>query len=103
MSDRPLRLRLVVPVDVDTPTGGNAYDLALAAALRADGDEVAVVRCDPAGLETELAQTWDGPTLVDGLLACRHPQVVAAAGVGVLAHMPLALETGLPRGRAAEL
>ena len=102
--NRPtLRLWLVVPADVDSPTGGNAYDLALAGALRAGGDEVQVVRCEPAGLETVLPATWDGPTLVDGLLACPQPRLVAQAGVGVLVHMPLALDTGLPRGRAAEL
>ena len=103
MSRPPLRLWLVVPADVDRPTGGNAYDLALADALRAGGDEVVVVRCEPDRLETSLAQSWDGPMLVDGLLACTQPWVVGVAGVGVLAHMPLALETGLPRGRAAEL
>ena len=103
MNGRPLRLRLVVPADVDEPTGGNAYDLALAGALRARGDEVAMVRCDPADLEATLRQTWDGPTLVDGLLACPRPQAVAGAGVAVLVHMPLALETGLASERAAEV
>jgi glycosyltransferase involved in cell wall biosynthesis len=103
VSYRALRLRLVVPADVDLPTGGNAYDLALAAALRADGDEVALVRCDPDDLAGALRQPWNGPTLVDGLLACSQPGVVAASGAGVLVHMPLALETGLARGRAAEL
>ena len=103
MNDRPLRLRLVVPANVDTPTGGNAYDLALAHALRAAGDAVEVVRCDPADLEATLREPWDGPTLVDGLLACPQPAAVAAAQVGVLVHMSLALETGLPRTRAAEL
>jgi len=103
VSDRPLRLRLVVPADVDTPTGGNAYDLALAAALRARGDEVALVRCMAPDLEVTLRERWDGPTLVDGLLACPQPDAVAAAGVGVLVHMPLALEYGLPPHRAARL
>lgn len=105
MSDRALRLRLVVPPDVDKPTGGNAYDLALAAALRAHGARVAVVRSDPAGLAAILAEAWEGPTLVDGLLACPRPDAVAASGgeVGVLVHMPLAQETGLSPGRAARL
>jgi glycosyltransferase involved in cell wall biosynthesis len=103
VSHGPLRLRLVVPADVEAPTGGNAYDLALAAALRAQGDEVAMVRCDPVGLGATLAEAWDGATLVDGLLACPQPNVVAAAGVGVLVHMPLALETGLTSDRAARL
>jgi glycosyltransferase involved in cell wall biosynthesis len=103
VNDRPLRLRLVVPADVDTPTGGNAYDLALAAALRARGDEVALVRCRAPDLAATLRERWDGPTLVDGLLACPQPDAVAAAGVGALVHMPLALEYGLPRDRAARL
>jgi glycosyltransferase involved in cell wall biosynthesis len=98
-----LRLRLVVPVDVDAPTGGNLYDLALAGALRSDGDEVVVLRCAPAGLHAALQQPWAGPTLVDGLLACRQPEAVASAKVGVLVHMPLALEAGLAAERASEL
>ena len=98
-----MRLRLVVPANVDEPTGGNTYDLALADALRRGGDEVELRRCAPSDLETVLRQPWQGPTLVDGLLACAQPDAIAAARVGVLVHMPLALETGLPRDRAAEL
>lgn len=90
-----MRLRLVVPLDVDTPTGGNTYDLALAEALRAAGDEVELVRCVPSGVRDAVRRPWDGPTMVDGLLACPHPEVVRAARVAVLVHMPLALETGL--------
>jgi glycosyltransferase involved in cell wall biosynthesis len=98
-----VRLRLVVPENVDEPTGGNTYDLALAGAFRRGGDDVEVRRCAPRDLESVLRQPWDGPTLVDGLLATPQPDAVAAARVGVLVHMPLALETGLPRDRAAEL
>jgi glycosyltransferase involved in cell wall biosynthesis len=98
-----VRLRLVVPIDVDTPTGGNVYDLAVADALQHDGDEVEVVRCDPSTLSAVLEQPWSGFTLVDGLLACPAPQIVANAPVGVLVHMPLALETGLPPDRATRL
>ncbi len=97
-----MRLRLVVPVDVDTPTGGNVYDLALAEAMRRDGDEVDVVRCTPG----ELAATtrpWDGTTLVDGLLAAHQPDAIATGRAAVLLHMPLALETGLSPERAAHL
>lgn len=90
-----MRLRLVVPPDVDEPTGGNVYDLRLAAALRAAGDEIRTVRCDPSGLPGLLGRDWDGPTLVDGLLACRHPDAVATWRPAVLVHMPLAWETGL--------
>jgi glycosyltransferase involved in cell wall biosynthesis len=98
-----VRLRLVVPPDVDTPTGGNTYDLALADALRRAGDEVAVVRAAASALRDTVRRPWDGPTLVDGLLACTEPDAVAAARVGVLVHMPLAWETGLAAERAADL
>jgi glycosyltransferase involved in cell wall biosynthesis len=93
----------VVPADVDAPTGGNAYDLALAGALGDGGDEVALVRCEPHGLAAALTPPWGGPTLVDGLLACPQPRVVGAAETGVLVHMPLALETGLTPQRAAHV
>ena len=98
-----MRLRLVVPTDVDAPTGGNTYDLALADALRTAGDEVMIVRCEPPALSATLRRPWTGHTLVDGLLACPQPVAVAAAQVGVLVHMPMALETGLAPDRAAEL
>jgi glycosyltransferase involved in cell wall biosynthesis len=98
-----VRLRLVVPADVDTPTGGNVYDLALADALRSGGAEVALVRCEPDGLDAVLRRAWPGPTLVDGLLAGHRPWAVAAGRVSVLVHMPLALETGLAPEQAARL
>jgi glycosyltransferase involved in cell wall biosynthesis len=98
-----VRLRLVVPRNVETPTGGNAYDLAVAEALRRAGDVVETVRCAPPDLRETLGQRWDGPTLVDGLLACLQPAVVRSAPVAVLVHMPLALETGLSPARAADL
>ncbi len=98
-----MRLRLVVPTDVDVPTGGNIYDLALAAALRGAGDEVEVLRCGPTTLPGALQQPWRGDTLVDGLLACAQPQAIVAAPVGVLVHMPLALTTGRAPALAREL
>lgn len=98
-----MRLRLVVPLDVDTPTGGNVYDLALVEALRAAGDEVELVRCDPSSVLDAVRRPWDGPTMVDGLLACPDPDVVRGARVAVLVHMPLALETGLAAEVAAAL
>jgi glycosyltransferase involved in cell wall biosynthesis len=98
-----LRLRLVVPVDVEAPTGGNVYDLAVADALRSGGDRVDVLRCEPERLSVVLSQRWEGPTLVDGLLACSQPAAVALSPVAVLVHMPLALETGLSPGRATHL
>jgi glycosyltransferase involved in cell wall biosynthesis len=98
-----VRLRLVVPADVDQPTGGNVYDLAVAKALRRDGDEVELLRCEPESLASRLERPWSGHTLVDGLLACRQPEVVARTAVGVLVHMPLALQSGLSSDQVAEL
>jgi glycosyltransferase involved in cell wall biosynthesis len=98
-----VKLRLVVPADVDAPTGGNVYDLAVAEALNRGGDEVDVVRCEQAELATVLGHGWDGPTLVDGLLACREPAALASTRPAVLVHMPLAWETGLSIDRAIEL
>jgi glycosyltransferase involved in cell wall biosynthesis len=95
-----MRVRLVVPAGVDAPTGGNVYDLALAAAMRRDGDDVEVLPC----AQQELAartRPWDGTTLVDGLLACHQPDAVASGRAAVLVHMPLSLETGLSPDRAA--
>jgi glycosyltransferase involved in cell wall biosynthesis len=98
-----VRLRLVVPADVDTPTGGNVYDRAVANALHSDGDEVTVIRCERSALASVLDQPWLGPTLVDGMLACQDPAALASTRPAVLVHMPLAWETGLPIGRAVEL
>lgn len=103
-----MRLRFVVPHDVDRPTGGNVYDLALAAALtrlgvvvdlvptRLQEIENALVCADSTGNVREFAPTH---VMVDGLLACARPEVLSQAsavlggisgGVGVLVHMPLA-------------
>jgi glycosyltransferase involved in cell wall biosynthesis len=98
-----VRLRLVVPADVEAPTGGNTYDLALADALRRDGDEVEMALCEPSQLRAVLDQPWAGHTLVDGLLACHQPRAIASAKPGVLVHLPLALEAGLSPDRATEL
>jgi glycosyltransferase involved in cell wall biosynthesis len=83
-----MRVRLVVPADVDQPTGGNVYDLALAEALQQGGDRVDVVRCLPADLADALSGARGVAVLVDGLLALDQPRVVAAAGVGLLVHTP---------------
>jgi glycosyltransferase involved in cell wall biosynthesis len=98
-----LRLRFVVPADVDAPTGGNVYDRAVAEALRRSGDTVDLVRCETHALRSALERPWPGLTLVDGLLASPHPEVVARARTGVLVHMAMALQTGLEPERAAEI
>jgi glycosyltransferase involved in cell wall biosynthesis len=98
-----LRLRFVVPADIDAPTGGNVYDRAVADVLRRSGDTVDLVRCEPQALGSALEQPWTGLTLVDGLLASPQPEVVAGAKVGVLVHMAIALKTGLEPEQAREL
>jgi glycosyltransferase involved in cell wall biosynthesis len=97
-----LRLRFVVPADIDAPTGGNVYDRAVAAALLRRGDAVDLVRCEPHALGSVLARPWTGLTLVDGLLASPQPEAVAASRVGVLVHMAMALQTGQEPEQAAE-
>lgn len=110
------RLVLVVPADLDTPSGGNRYDRALAQALTELGTEVEQRPAPghwPVATSRErdrLAELLRGPdpVLVDGLLACGAPAAVtdavdAGARVHVLVHLPLALETGLSTEAAAEL
>jgi glycosyltransferase involved in cell wall biosynthesis len=98
-----VRLRLIVPVDVEEPTGGNVYDRAVAEALRRDGDEVEMVPCEPSMLSAAVERPWSGPTLVDGLLACSVRRRPASSSFSVLVHMPLSLQTGLPPDRVTEL
>jgi glycosyltransferase involved in cell wall biosynthesis len=98
-----MRLRLVVPLDVTEPTGGNVYDLALADAMRRDGDHVDLVACSPTDLAAVLHDGSNDPVLVDGLLACPHPGALAGTGAGVLVHMPLAWRPDVSSDEAAEL
>jgi glycosyltransferase involved in cell wall biosynthesis len=98
-----VRLRIVVPPDVESVTGGNVYDLALARALEAAGHQVDVVSCARSGLVVLLRRSGPETTLVDGLLACSEPDAIAGAAVGVLVHMPLAWEAGSTPGRAGEV
>lgn len=98
-----MRLRFVVPADVDAPTGGNVYDRVVTDVLRRGGDTVDLVRCEPHSLRSTLERPWTGLTLVDGLLASPQPEVVEGARTGVLVHMAMALQTGLGPERAAEI
>jgi glycosyltransferase involved in cell wall biosynthesis len=98
-----MRLRLVVPIDVEQPTGGNVYDLALADAMRHTGDAVDIVGCDPTDLAALLRDEWPGTVLVDGLLACPRPGALAGIRPAVLVHMPLAWRPGVSSDEAAEL
>jgi glycosyltransferase involved in cell wall biosynthesis len=98
-----VRLRLVVPPDVDQPTGGNVYDLALARELARAGHVVEIVRCRSAELSDVVRRPWDGSTLIDGLLACPSPDAMEGSGAAVLVHMPLAWDPALSPAHAAEL
>ncbi|GAB3371763.1 glycosyltransferase family 4 protein [Amycolatopsis echigonensis] len=106
----------VVPGDVDdrsVPSGGNTYDRRMAEHLPVrlrpvdgtwpDPDEAAQRRLDQA-----LAEVPDGgKVLLDGLVACGVPDVLAPyadrLALAVLVHLPLADETGLDPQRAADL
>ena len=112
--DLPDRLVFVVPADLGTPTGGNRYDVALAGAMAELGTKVELRPAAgswPAATPADQERLGhllraDVPVLVDGLLACGAPRAVrdatavsspASAGVHVLVHLPLALESGLSR------
>jgi len=112
-------LVLVVPAGVDdpaSPSGGNTYDLRVAAALRHGGRDVRVLPApgawphpapqDVVALAAALAALPDGTAvLLDGLVACSAPDAVVPAAarlhVTVLVHLPLADETGLTPDDAA--
>nr|MDT0659364.1 glycosyltransferase family 4 protein [Micromonospora sp. DSM 115978] len=112
---------LVVPDGIDDPTapsGGNGYDRRLSQGLTAAGWHITELPVSgpwpepgPAG-RAELARTLaavpdDAVVLLDGLVCCAVPAVVAPAAdrlrLAVLVHLPLGDETGLAPGRAAEL
>lgn len=103
-------LAIVVPADVDAPTGGNVWDRRVRDALDRAGHGVAwhevagswptPSRAAVSALEQVLAATVDGESvLLDGLVACGAPDVVVDHAerlhVGVVLHLPLRLETGL--------
>ncbi|GAA3170652.1 MULTISPECIES: glycosyltransferase family 4 protein [Streptomyces] len=114
-------VHLVLPATVDdpaAPSGGNRYDLRIARELpgagwhvtghRATGAWPRPAPADRAGLARLLAALPDGATvLLDGLVACAAPGVLAAQAhrlrLAVLVHLPLADETGLDPAVAAQL
>jgi glycosyltransferase involved in cell wall biosynthesis len=112
---------VVLPGGVDdpaAPSGGNTYDRRVCRDLPRTGWRVrehavaggwptpdGAARADLARILGEAAD--GGVVLLDGLVACGVPDlVVPEAGrlrLAVLVHLPLADETGLAPGRAAEL
>jgi len=114
-------LHVILPGDVTDPeaaSGGNVYDRRVCDGLGGLGWRVHLSgvpgewpRPGPeerAALQRVLAGVPDGATvLADGLVACGVPEIVVPHArrlrVVVLVHLPLADETGLDPGTAAEL
>ncbi|WP_344395867.1 glycosyltransferase family 4 protein [Streptomyces vastus] len=114
-------MHFVMPGGVDdprTPSGGNTYDARVCLDLPAFGWQVNKHAIDGswpwpgAAARAELARTLgemaDGSrVLLDGLVACAAPEIIAAETerlrLVVLVHLPLGDETGLDPGLAAEL
>jgi len=111
-------LSVVVPGDLETRTGGYAYDRRIIAGLRAAGWRVSVHSLDTSfpfptsAARAQAASTLEAMpdgrlVLADGLALGALPDEIAphAARLAVVAlvHHPLALETGLAPDRAAAL
>lgn len=108
-----MTLTLLAPQGVHRPTGGNVYDRCLVEALGRLGVRARLAevpgpwpdRSPAAGERLTTAASGAGPVLIDGLLASGSPAVVAAltGPVGVLAHLPVPLETGMPEAERRTL
>jgi glycosyltransferase involved in cell wall biosynthesis len=107
-----------VPGDLDTPTGGYAYDKRMIAELRALGWRPEYVNLgdgfpDPSALvlaaaAARLAEVPKGrPIVIDGLAFGVMPDAAASLSqthpLIVMVHHPLALESGTPPDKAAKL
>jgi glycosyltransferase involved in cell wall biosynthesis len=92
----------------DDPTGGNVYNRALVAELRALGVTIRLYRLagpwpeGDASSHMKLARALraEPACLVDGIVGCGSPEVVAAAvesghAVTVVVHLPISDEVGL--------
>ncbi len=94
-----MNVHLVGPVglsDPARPSGGNVYDLRVAAALRARGHEVTVHETTPGDLGDVLSALPDGSVVVvDGLVGSSAPDALSAARRRLrqvlLVHLPLGL------------
>jgi glycosyltransferase involved in cell wall biosynthesis len=99
--------------DVTFASGGNTYDRRMCEvldlrAVPVSGDWPTPDAAARSALDDALAAIPDGSVaLIDGLVACGVPEVVAPHArrlrFAVLLHLPLADETGLPADRAARL
>jgi len=111
-------IAFAIPGDIDTATGGYAYDRRVIAELRGMGREVTVVglgdgfpdpvAIDAARVRHALGSIPDGtPTLIDGLALGILPDEAAELArrvpVAALVHHPLGLETGLDAERSRRL
>ncbi|MGX1305903.1 glycosyltransferase involved in cell wall biosynthesis [Amorphus suaedae] len=111
-------IAFAIPGDLDTATGGYAYDRRVIAGLRDMGRDVAIVGLgggfpDPVAIDDEyvrraLGAIPDGtPTLIDGLalgiLPAEAATLAARVPVVALVHHPLGLETGLDAERRGAL
>jgi glycosyltransferase involved in cell wall biosynthesis len=98
--------------DRDDPTGGNVYNQALVAELRAQGLDVRLrTLAGPwpegdASAHAQLARALRAApvSLVDGIVACGAPDVIAAAAdsghtVIIVLHLPISDELGLEPSR----
>jgi glycosyltransferase involved in cell wall biosynthesis len=109
------RLAFAVPGDLNTPTGGYAYDRRIIAELRKLGWDVDVIDLGnefphpssdarAAATETLLAVPQGTPLVVDGLafgvMAFEATRLALRRKLVALVHHPLALETGLARAEA---
>ncbi len=108
------RLAFAVPGDLDTPTGGYAYDRRIVCELRRLGFAVEVIDLGDgfprpsdqarAAALAKLAGTARGvPIVIDGLALGVLPEIAALRDSNpliALVHHPLAFETGLASGEA---
>lgn len=117
MSQPPVRAVFAIPGDIDTPTGGYAYDRRVLERLSAHGVEArhcALPGGFPRPSADELAETQrllasvdpDDVLLVDGLAWGAMPLDLAAAlgsNIVALCHHPLGYEAGLSKSQAQAL
>jgi len=106
-----------IPGDLDTPTGGYAYDRRVIASLRSEGREVSYLRLGDSFPHPTAADQSDAteqlsslpasmPVIVDGLaLGALEPAALeqVSAPIIALVHHPLAFEGDLDERRRDEL